>query len=51
MRRRLWIAAALALAAGARAAVPPPIQDDWARALAEARRRNVPILIDVWAPW
>ena len=42
--------AALALAAPAVAA-PAAIQDDWPRALAEAKRLGVPMLVDVWAPW
>ena len=29
----------------------PFIQDDYAKALAEARTRQVPIFIDAWAPW
>jgi hypothetical protein len=27
------------------------IEDDYPRAREEARRRGVPILVDVWAPW
>ena len=34
----------------ARPAVPF-IEDDYARALAEAKARDVPILVDTWAPW
>ncbi len=36
------------------AAVPmvvPFIQDDYARALADARARGVPLFIEAWAPW
>jgi protein-disulfide isomerase len=29
----------------------PFIEDDYPRALAEARRRNVPLFVDAWAPW
>jgi hypothetical protein len=29
----------------------PFINDDYARALAEARARKVPIVADVWTPW
>jgi thioredoxin-like negative regulator of GroEL len=29
----------------------PFIEDDYARALGEARRRGVPIFVDAWAPW
>jgi hypothetical protein len=43
----LLVAAALP-AAGASRQV---IEDDYPRALEEARRRDVPILVDVWAPW
>jgi hypothetical protein len=28
-----------------------PFQDDYAKALAEARVRKVPIFIEAWAPW
>ncbi len=47
------LAAVLALSAAAPAAAVPrtAIEDDYPRALAEARRRGVPILVDVWAPW
>jgi len=36
------------------ASVPSPlafIEDDYARALAEARTRRLPLFIDAWAPW
>jgi hypothetical protein len=29
----------------------PFIDNDYSRALAEAKRRNVPIFADAWAPW
>jgi len=29
----------------------PIINDDYPRARAEAIRRNVPLFVDVWAPW
>ena len=29
----------------------PFLQDDYARALAEARARHVPIFVEAWAPW
>ncbi len=31
--------------------VLPFIQDDYARALAQARARKVPLFIESWAPW
>jgi hypothetical protein len=34
-----------------RAMVLPFIQNDYARALKEARARQVPIFIESWAPW
>jgi hypothetical protein len=27
------------------------IEDDYDRARAEAQRRSVPLVVDVWAPW
>jgi hypothetical protein len=48
------LALALALATSASASVADGravIEDDYARALQEARERGVPILVDVWAPW
>jgi hypothetical protein len=29
----------------------PFIDDDYARALAEARARHVPLFVESWAPW
>ena len=37
-------------ASAARPAVPF-IEDDYARALKEARAKNVPIFVENWAPW
>jgi len=31
--------------------VVPFIDDDYARAVAEARARKVPIFVEAWAPW
>jgi len=53
------LAAALSVAPlmGARADAPaaklavPFIEDDYARALSEARSKNVPIFVENWAPW
>ena len=36
--------------AGPRMALPF-IQDDYTRALAEARTRKLPLFIEAWAPW
>jgi hypothetical protein len=52
--RSIALAAAAALALGA---FPSPagaderIEDDYPRALATAKERKVPILVDAWAPW
>ena len=43
-------AAAHAAAASARP-VLPFVADDYARAVAEARARKVPLFIESWAPW
>ena len=29
----------------------PFIEDDYARALHEAKSRNVPLFVEAWAPW
>ncbi len=49
--RALAVALVLSSAAPAAAAARRTIEDDYPRALAEARRRGVPLLVDVWAPW
>lgn len=52
--RRFATAAVVALVSvvSAQAATTLPfITDDYARALTEARTRNVPIFVDAWAPW
>jgi endonuclease YncB( thermonuclease family) len=63
MRASLLAAPALLLvlagAAPVRAAVIPPatrpvlawIEDDYARARAQARERKLPIFVESWAPW
>jgi hypothetical protein len=33
------------------AEVLPFITDDYAKAVTEARTRNVPLFVDAWAPW
>lgn len=37
--------------AAAKPEVLPFISDDYARAVAEAKARGVPIFIEAWAPW
>jgi len=29
----------------------PFIDNDYSKALAEAKKKNVPIFVDAWAPW
>jgi hypothetical protein len=49
---RPLLAIALALVpALAAAAGPGWISDDWPKALAEAKARQVPVFVDAWAPW
>ena len=49
------VAVLLFLAAGRPAtaanAVLPFIEDDYGKALAEARARQIPLFIEAWAPW
>lgn len=46
------LAAASPAAAGPRApGRAPAVHEAYAPALAEARARGVPLLVDVWAPW
>jgi hypothetical protein len=40
----------LALAPSPRTAVPF-IEDDYGRALAEAKAKKLPLFIEAWAPW
>ena len=48
--RKLFFAALLAATALPAAALPF-IENDYAKALARARTKNVPIFVDAWAPW
>ena len=52
----LFAAAVLAgpIAAGAATAPAAPlpwIEDDYTKAVAEAKSRHVPIFLEAWAPW
>ncbi len=47
----LATAALLALGAFPAAAAREVIEDDYPGALAAAKERGVPILVDAWAPW
>jgi len=45
------LALALLVAAAPAAGKLPFVDDDYPRALAEAQARQLPIVVDVWAPW
>jgi len=51
MTMRKLILTALLLAAALPAAALPFIDDDYTKALARARTKNVPIFVEAWAPW
>ena len=53
---RAWAAVVTALllagpGLGAAAAPAPAIEDDWPRALALAKAKDLPVFVDGWAPW
>lgn len=47
----LLLLASLAAAPAAHGPGPDELADDYPAALARARERNVPLFVDVWAPW
>lgn len=55
MNRLMRVAVVAAMAAVAAPLMAssnlPFIDDDYARALAEARARKLPLFIEAWAPW
>ena len=50
MKKILLILALTAVPALAKE-VLPFIDNDYTKALAEAKRKNVPLFVDAWAPW
>lgn len=50
MRKLLLILLLAAVPAVAKEVVPF-IDNDYAKALAQAKKKNVPIFVDAWAPW
>jgi hypothetical protein len=46
----LWVLVASAAAAATTNGLPW-IKDDYSKALAVAKQRNVPIFVECWAPW
>jgi len=55
MKTRISIALFFLILSNAAFASPskalPFINDDFQKALTQARRRDVPLFVDVWAPW
>lgn len=50
--RPLFLAAALLLASTVFAADTLPfIEDDYTKAVARAKAKNVPVFVEAWAPW
>ena len=52
--KRFAAAAVIAIVSTASAdaaTVLPFITDDYAKAVAEAKTKNVPLFVDAWAPW
>ncbi|HTR03825.1 MAG TPA: hypothetical protein VMN82_11560 [Thermoanaerobaculia bacterium] len=47
----LAAAASVASASSPAAPVLPWIEDDYPRALAEAKSKKLPIFVEAWAPW
>jgi hypothetical protein len=50
MRKLLFVLLLAATPAFAKEVVPF-IDNDYAKALAQAKKANVPIFVDAWAPW
>ncbi|HEY0156554.1 MAG TPA: hypothetical protein VGF28_04600 [Thermoanaerobaculia bacterium] len=51
MKRPLLALALLAIAALPANAELPFIEDDYAKAVARAKAKDVPIFVEAWAPW
>jgi hypothetical protein len=49
--KRLALIAALALLSLSARADLPFIENDYAKALAQASAKNVPLFVEAWAPW
>ena len=49
--KRLLIVAVLAGLALSASADLPFIEDDYAKAVATAKSKNVPLFVEAWAPW
>ena len=51
MKKMLAVAALLAIPRISAAAGLPFMQDNYPAALSEAKQRQLPIFVEVWAPW
>ena len=51
MKRILVLGLAPMVSVSALAANLPFINDDYPKALADAKQRDLPIFVEVWAPW
>ena len=52
MKRTLAAIALLAISTAAHAKeVVPFIENDYSKALTQAKAKNLPIFVDAWAPW
>jgi hypothetical protein len=51
MRRLLAIAILGAASLGSASETIPFIADDYPKAVAQAKAKNVPIFVEAWAPW
>ena len=49
--KRLLIAAAIVLCASQARAALPFVENDYAKASAQAAKLNVPLFVEAWAPW
>ena len=51
MKRILFIAVLLVASVARGAETLPFIEDDYAKAVARAKTKNLPIYVEAWAPW
>ena len=49
--KKLLLLALLVAAPAVAKEVLPFIDNDYSKALADAKKRNVPIFVEAWAPW
>lgn len=49
--KRLTLVALLALSTLSARADLPFIENDYLKAIAQARAKNVPLFVEAWAPW